>query len=183
MMTKSNSKRGFTLIELISVITIIVILMTFLIAGTSGFRNRARKTKARTQIAQITTALEAYRNDFLLYPNDGTTTTTCASTVCEDNNAYVIQQLSGKNSDGTYNTTITGDSKWNGPYFDPSSPDVSASRVWLDPWLNAFNIRLAVDTDTTTTPPSTNRLTFDIWSNGSDGTNNSGGGDDINNWS
>jgi type II secretory pathway pseudopilin PulG len=156
--------------------------------GASSFRERARKTKTVAQIAQIETALEAYRGDFLKYPSDGT------PVAYEDSNAYLLEQLSGKNkTTGAYDSLVTGDSRWNGPYLDPKSEDIrllGGERVHVDAWKSAFNLRTANDQVTGDgNPPHNRALTFDIWSNGPNKTNDSsthaqGGlaGDDIGNF-
>ena len=147
----------------------------------------ARKTKAQAQIAQMEVALEAYRNDFLKYPTDGT------PAEYEDDNPYILNQLTGIDAtSGAYDSAITGNAKWNGPYLDPRPEDVkviSSKRTWVDPWGNAFNLRLASDQTLDTNPPKNRRLTFDLWSHGPDGANNSGvdaasglSGDDIGNF-
>ena len=53
--------------------------------------------------------------------------------------------------------------------------DVDASGQFVDPWGNDYEYR-GIN-------PSNNASFVDIWSRGPDGANNSGGGDDINNWS
>lgn len=179
---------GLTLIEILIVMSILGILAGLLTTGSLAFRDRARKTKTKAQIAQMETALEAYRNDFLKYPWDGT------PAQYEDNNAYILEQLSGRNkTTGAYDATITGNANWNGPYFDPKNEDIkviSGERNWVDAWKTAFNLRVAADSVTGDGNPPLNRaLTFDIWSNGQNGTNDSGAnaaggisGDDIGNF-
>lgn len=181
--------------ELLVTITIITILTSIMVTGTTGFRDRARRTKTRAQIAQMETALEAYRNDFLRYPNDA------SPTQYEEDNSYILEQLSGRDmDDGVYSTAITGDARWNGPYFEPKSEDVvmmtgaggTPVRTWVDAWGSLFNIRLANDTTIEASnpyPPHNRPLSFDIWSSGPNKTNNSGtnaasglGGDDIGNF-
>ena len=62
--------------------------------------------------------------------------------------------------------------------------------MWVDAWKNPFNLRLAADSVVGDGNPPLNRaLTFDIWSNGPNGTNNSGthasgglAGDDLGNF-
>lgn len=54
--------------------------------------------------------------------------------------------------------------KWRGPYLDQEP---------VDSWGNPYNYRY---------PGTHNNNRPDIWSNGPNGTNEEGGGDDVNNW-
>jgi len=80
-----------------------------------------------------------------------------------------------KISMGSYPTTDQGldalmnapggaGSKWRGPYLDKEP---------VDSWGSKYNYR---------SPGTHNAPRPDIWSNGPDGVDNQGGGDDVNNW-
>ncbi len=73
----SLSARGaFTLIELIVVVTVIVIL-TGLVLSTVGYvQKKAARSRAETEIAAMSAALESYKADNGIYPRDATTTDT-----------------------------------------------------------------------------------------------------------
>jgi type IV pilus assembly protein PilA len=58
--TQPQKLRGFTLIELLTVIAIIGILSAILLPILAGAVNSAKKVKARTEIASLMTAIEAY---------------------------------------------------------------------------------------------------------------------------
>ena len=183
-----RNQQGFSLIELLIVISILVILASMMTAGSLSFRQRARETKTKAQLAQMETALEAYRNDFLMYPGDGT------PVEYENDNSYILEQLSAKDKNtGAYVPAIVNDPNWNGPYFDPKEEDVrviGGIRRWVDAWGNVINMRLAADMTIGDGKPPFNRdLSFDLWSSGPNGTNDSGVdasggivGDDIGNF-
>jgi len=67
-----KAKTGFTLIELLVVIAIIGILASVVLSSLSSARAGARDAKKISEIRQIQTALELYRNQFGQYPNQGT---------------------------------------------------------------------------------------------------------------
>jgi prepilin-type N-terminal cleavage/methylation domain-containing protein/prepilin-type processing-associated H-X9-DG protein len=57
-------RRGFTLIELLVVIAIIAILAAILFPVFARAREAARQTSCRSNLKQIATALDMYRNDY-----------------------------------------------------------------------------------------------------------------------
>lgn len=64
-----NFGRGFTLIELIIVVTIIGILSSLLLSNLVGIRGRVRDGQRKSDLAQIKQALEIYRSDNGTYPD------------------------------------------------------------------------------------------------------------------
>ncbi|MCL2119412.1 MAG: type II secretion system GspH family protein [Planctomycetaceae bacterium] len=70
----SQKDRGFTLVELLVVITIIGVLVGLAAGGAWIVRARAIETMTKAQLSQMEIALEAYKNEFGEYPpmlNDG----------------------------------------------------------------------------------------------------------------
>ncbi len=66
-------EQAFTLIELLAVIGIIVVLVGIVMAG-AGYANRsADRTKARSQVEMILTALDRYNTTYTRYPAKITT--------------------------------------------------------------------------------------------------------------
>lgn len=68
-MKKSINNKGFTLIELLVVISIISLLSSIVIASLNSAREKARDTKRLSDMRQIQTALELYRNTYGRYPD------------------------------------------------------------------------------------------------------------------
>jgi type II secretory pathway pseudopilin PulG len=96
---------AFTIVELLIVIAIILVLAG-LILGTSGYvQAKAKRSRAETEIAAISAALENYKADNGIYPTDtanGTTNTLDARTMFNPTAAqyaaasfFLYKELSG----------------------------------------------------------------------------------------
>jgi len=169
-----KQSRGFTVIELLAVISIIAILLTFVVPMGNKAKTKARIAKAKTEIAALETAISAYYTDMGTYPTDRT-----AADQLENRNTVIITRLSGRNGGtGSYDMTIVNDSNWNGPYMEFDAASI-ASSAFIDPWGNPYVIEIALDNDVGT-PPTHNALSFDISSNGPNET--AGDSDDITNY-
>jgi len=68
---RRNSSLGFTLIELIGVISIIGILAAIILANLGGIQGRARDAQRKSDFNAIQKALQLYYNDNNKYPAGG----------------------------------------------------------------------------------------------------------------
>src|SRR5262245_53425117 len=59
---------AFTLIELILTVGIIIILMALVLTTVSYARKKVARTRAETEIAAMSAALESYKTDNAVYP-------------------------------------------------------------------------------------------------------------------
>ncbi len=66
----THRRSGFTLIEILVVMAIIGVLVTLGVGSFRGSQLKSRDTRRKTDLKQITTALEAYYNDWSQYPLD-----------------------------------------------------------------------------------------------------------------
>lgn len=66
--SSSVARSGFTLVELLVVISIIGILAGLLLVNLSGVRERGRDTVRKSDLNQLKTALRLYYNDYQTYP-------------------------------------------------------------------------------------------------------------------
>lgn len=61
-------KKGFTLVELMVVITVIAILMTIAVVSFTRIQKQARDTKRKSDLRTLATALQAYFTENMSYP-------------------------------------------------------------------------------------------------------------------
>ncbi|MCK5306627.1 MAG: type II secretion system major pseudopilin GspG [Candidatus Omnitrophica bacterium] len=146
--------KGFTLIEMIVVMTIIGILAALISAATFRAIEDAKESKAAAAISAVEAALAMYESDVAGYP----------------------LQAAGDNAFKSHLQNDDGAVGWNGPYMnfideDLDKPAAIGGTKYMDPWGNAYQYKC----------PGNNGV-YDIWSCGNDGVDDSGGGDDINAW-
>ena len=119
-MTKARqNKRGFTLIEMLLVITIIAILVALLFPAIKQALLKAEIAKAKTTVLSIATALKAFNSQYGYWP----TTLASPSTPQQVNISYFTSAAG--NSLG-----IT--------FLDYSQKDVDSGGYILDPWKKRY---------------------------------------------
>ena len=144
--------RAFTLVELLVVIAILGILMSLVMAGAQAARRRAAVTKAKATISALETAIANYEGDMGEYPATGTATLVAA---LQDD---------------------PEDVHWNGPYMEFKQDELSEDEL-LDPWGHPY-VYISVNGGA----PEHRKKSYDLYSYGPNGTDDSGANDDIVNW-
>ena len=107
---RKNSKKGFTLVELVVVIAIIAILAAVSVAGYFGITDRARQSAANQEAAQIKTVLSTIVDGEKLTVTDGgknaeNTVVSLEVTISYDATAKVLNIE--KDSSIVYNEGVT----------------------------------------------------------------------------
>jgi prepilin-type N-terminal cleavage/methylation domain-containing protein len=72
LIRQSENKAGFTIVELLTVMSIIVILIGLLVPALNAARRYASNVKQEAQFHSIDAALELFKNDFGDYPDSST---------------------------------------------------------------------------------------------------------------
>lgn len=154
MKKRTNLLYGFTLIELLVVITIIAILAALVLSTAGGIQDKAARSRAQSEIAALSAALESYKADNGDYP------TGTFSTSATGNKLVVTNLMPPVGSTGKV-------------YFEFSKNMTNSSGDMIDPWGVTYGYQY---------PGSNSRSGsnfFDLWTAANKGTNSNGW---IKNW-
>jgi prepilin-type N-terminal cleavage/methylation domain-containing protein len=164
---QSNQYRadtGFTLLELLVVITIILILAGITVGGLKYVTAKQNNEKCKADIKLLETGLEAYKMDYGVYPlevGNGSQSLFDALYWDTDMDGSPIA------ADPTQKIYVSE--------LDPSNVKAkwtmaqgSSHRI-VDPWSSDYNYRRGLSQDGKTPNPDAKNPDFDIWSAGPDG--------------
>lgn len=117
---------GFTLIELLTVIAIIAILASLVLASAGFVQDKGARARAEAEIAALSAALESYKVDNGDYPTSTLSGTPAASKTPATNNLY------------TYLAGATGESNSTKPYYEFKKTMTNSTKSTVDPWGNNY---------------------------------------------
>ena len=133
---RSCRKRGFTLIELMVSIGILLVLAALMVGGLNTAKRKAKRSRARAEAQQLATAWQFYVSDYSRFPQD--------IDVDEmDQEACLILR-------GNYNTSAYPehrDPKKENPKGIPYMDFHARTRGFRDPWGSFYQVELDENMD------------------------------------
>ncbi len=117
--THTQPRRGFTLIEMLVVIAILVILVGLTAAGVMRFYSTAIKAENRNEMLQLTQALESFKQKYGIYPPSRILLSNRAATYADTSNALAQESLKSLIRIWPNAKFTTRDIEWTGT---PSQP-------------------------------------------------------------
>jgi general secretion pathway protein G len=157
---------AFTIIELLVVIAVIIILAGLILSTVGYVQNKGARSRAETEIAAMSAALESYRADNGIYPRDTTNSTTDNVNAraaidflkYQPASQYLYGELAGDSDfDGVPNTSSKAYMQ-----FKPNQlgKDIKGKVYLRDPFGNSYGYSTAYQKD----PTAGYNPTFDLWS-------------------
>ncbi len=159
---------GFTLIEMLVVMGIIIMLMAMLFPAIKGAINSAHRGRAMQDVKALETALKGFRSEYGYFPLQ-----TGSADMTYDN-ATLVAILRGAD---------TANNPRGKPFIEISA-NILQGGQFVDPWDNAYTVRADWDGNGILTMPNnlgscTGRVAT-AWSSGPDGV--AGSSDDVCSW-
>lgn len=163
---KSSSSHAFTLIELLTVITIIAILMGLLFPAISIVKEQARRAEAKAAVGQIAAAVKQYYTEYGKYPT-GSQATGADLTYGEgtsNNELFDILRNVGDapGKPNQYNPRAIVFFEAKAATSDPARSGIATEDkgkavkgAYMDPWGDQYRIILDGDYDNVVTVPHT----------------------------
>ena len=187
-----RSNNGFTLVELLVVITIIMVLASAGFAAGNAAIQRARKATALATATALETAVNNFYTEYGSMPEDGDQDTTVKTDDVTFLNVLLGREGTGANAMNTRGLKLLdvreGKAKKNGLVY---SKDGSTVEGLFDPWGGVFNVmldlnydeKLSVQPKGSSSSINLNGRRVAVWSDGADGVSKTGKpGDDVKTW-
>jgi type II secretory pathway pseudopilin PulG len=160
---------AFTIIELLVVITIIIVLVGLILTSAGYIQNKGARSRAETEIAAISTALENYKADNGTYPRDMATTdnldprSSGNPTNYQAASLFLYDSLFGSASTGS-RTAASGAKSYFvfKPYMLSPANQAQNVQYIRDPFGNSYGYSTAYQKN----PVTGYNPTFDLWSTG-----------------
>lgn len=136
---QKNNQNGFTLMELVVSIGIMVILAGLALPTMMYHYRKAKVTKAIAQTARLDSALEQFRNDMGYYPVSVTSGEYFTDSGTErTKRKEIIEALSGFDKNKNRISAYWDDPDWHGPYLEFKGNEIDTYGQMVDPWLQPF---------------------------------------------
>jgi prepilin-type N-terminal cleavage/methylation domain-containing protein len=183
-------RNAFTLVELITVVSVIVILFGLVVGGYSYADRSSKRSRTEITIKAVRSGLEAYREKFGSYPepiNPDTSVAIADKSYIAGSGACLYQALTGDGFDQIKGASGEGSPESNGNLDDAEAVNVVMTDMPRELWINLDSLYFMADgfghplryiksaptiaaTSGQQPPPATtiNIGTYDIWSYGED---------------
>jgi prepilin-type N-terminal cleavage/methylation domain-containing protein len=148
---------GFTIIEILVVLAIILVLAGLVLATSSFVQNKGARSRAEVEIAAISAALENYKADNGIYPGSTLDPAITGPSSYEDASTTLYESLAGDpDGDGQPDPAMTSYVQ-----FKPNQLGSNNSKMFVkDPFGNSYGYSTLHATD----PSKGFNPTFDLWS-------------------
>ncbi|MDX9702113.1 MAG: type II secretion system protein GspG [Candidatus Auribacterota bacterium] len=132
-------QKGFTLIELMVSVAIMVVLAGIALPTMMFHYKKAKVTKATAQISRLESAIDQFKNDMGYYPPALTAGEYFGDSATErGKRKEIIEALSGFDINKNRIALYWDDPDWNGPYLECKGNELDTNGQMLDPWLQPF---------------------------------------------
>ena len=156
-------QRGFTIVELLVVMAIILVLAGLILATSGYVHNKGARSRAEVEIAAISAALENYKADNGVYPSNGDTNSLNARADTDSTrpkyqkaSLYLYEQLSG-DSDADRAPEARSYFSFRDNQLNPKTGSISYIQ---DPFGDSYGYSTAYQSS----PATGYNPTYDLWS-------------------
>jgi prepilin-type N-terminal cleavage/methylation domain-containing protein len=181
----TQTKRAFTLVELLTVIAIIGILAALIFPAIKKSLEKAEIARAHTEVKGIETAWRTYFNEYGRWPCDAAGCLLNGNTEGNfDGQPFsdaFVSLMQGRTSDGPSPYVFQRDNPKGIPFLNISPKSIKGGS-YVDPWGSEYRMKFDLDYDNVVKTNASGGVTNTVmvWSYGPDGQN--GTKDDIRSW-